>query len=79
MSSSTNSDSLKPYAYIAYERLDIPGSTGEVMYYADTPTELAQRAQIARRTVYNMVAHAEQGDYDYAPYLPFIIRKVYLS
>ena len=69
----------KPYAYIAYEREDRPGSTGEVIYFADSPGELAQRAKIARSTVYEMLARSEAGDTSYAPYLPFIIKKVYLA
>lgn len=69
---------LKPYAYIAYERDDIPGCTGAVLFYADTPSELARRAHINRDTVYDMLQREKNGDTDYSPYLPFIIKKVYL-
>lgn len=70
--------SLKPYAYIAYERDDLPGGTGAVLFYADTPSELARRAHINRDTVYDMLARERNGDKDYSPCLPFIIKKVYL-
>ena len=74
----TSQPSLKPYAYVAYERDDLPDSTGAALFYADSEEELAARAHISRRTICYMLEREARGDTNSVPYLPFIIKKVYL-
>lgn len=72
-------DTLKPYAFIVYERDDIPDSTGSVLFYADSPGELIRRAHITSATFYRMLENDRLGRSQPDPRLPFIIKKVYLA
>ena len=70
-------DTLKPYAFVVYERDELPGSTGSVLFYADSPQEITQRAHIPLATVYRMLAN-ERIDKQQNSRLPYVIKKVYL-
>lgn len=74
-----NKNALKPYAFIVYERDDIPNSTGSVLFYADSPSEIIRRAHIPSATVYRMLENDRLGRPQSDVRLPFIIKKVYLS
>lgn len=72
------------FVYIAYEREDLPNSTGQVCFIADTIKELAQRAHISEDFIADEIHAARRRPrsgrkYSLANRAPYEVRKVYLN
>ena len=72
------------FIYVAYEREDLPDSTGQVCFVADTMAELAARAHISldfiRDEVRGYRRRPRTGrNYSLANRAPYEVRKVYLN
>lgn len=78
--------SLRPYVFIAYEREDLPNSTGQVVCMADTQAELAKRTHISLSYIEQELRRQRENKkrtghrkYDLSNRMPYDIRKVYLN
>lgn len=70
--------SLPPYAYIAYEPDDAFDSTGMVLYYADSISELARRTKMDRHTIASIIRAKRLGT-PYEQRVPYNIEQVALN
>ena len=67
---------LPPYMIIAYEKMDRPGSTGEVIYAADSIADLAEHTGVHPKTISRILLDRSNK---IARRIPFEIRKVFLT
>lgn len=68
---------MECYAYIMYEKENLPGSTGEVLCFADSIEEMSRRMKLSRSWLYDLLASSE--DENKFKKCKYEVRKVYLN
>ncbi len=68
---------MECYAYVMYESENVPGSTGEVVCFADSVKEMSERMKVSRSWIYELLS--EKTNNKKHTCNRYEVKKVYLN